>query len=222
MLSARFKLSSWGIASKKLSKIQEGCLEVRDCWKCKKAVDCLKAKFFCPMCSAIQPVEGENFFDYLGVKPSFDVDVSLLKENFLKLQSQIHPDKFATCSQKEKEISENCSSYLNSAYHTLSEPLRRAEYLLQLKGECSSKEITKESDFLVEMMELNEKADSLETDSDIRNMLHDVDGSIDALGDQFKRHFETGDFEAAKQIVLKMGFYSRLKVNLNRKLRLLE
>lgn len=60
---------------------------------------CFQQKFFCPACSAIQPVDDKSFFDYLGVRPAFDIDISLLKKNFLELQSQIHPDKFSGCSK---------------------------------------------------------------------------------------------------------------------------
>lgn len=67
-------------------------------------ISSLQEKFFCPVCSAIQPVEEGNYFDYLGVVPGFDVDLSLLKRNFRKLQSQVHPDKFLRCSQVKFQI----------------------------------------------------------------------------------------------------------------------
>uniref|UniRef100_A0A0N5CWU6 J domain-containing protein n=1 Tax=Thelazia callipaeda TaxID=103827 RepID=A0A0N5CWU6_THECL len=69
-------------------------IEDLNCWKCHRIIDCLKV-----ICSTIQPVEFENYFDYLGMHPHFDVDISLLKKNFHRLQSNVHPDKFSNSSQ---------------------------------------------------------------------------------------------------------------------------
>ncbi|VDK43342.1 unnamed protein product [Anisakis simplex] len=220
MLAQRVKrMAASKTASRLLSKIKEGCELPRDCWKCEKALSCLKQKFFCPSCSAIQPLQ-ENFFDYLGVRASFDVDTSLIKKHFLQLQSQIHPDKFTRCSMKEKEISEFCSSYLNDAYQTLTEPLRRAKYLLELKGQsCNAEETTTSNgDFMLLMMELNEEADSLQTEDEVKRMIAKVDENIDQLCLQFKNHFESQQMNAAKEDVLKMNFFYRLRANLNKKL----
>lgn len=50
------------------------------------------------MCSTIQPIEGDNYFKQLGIQPSFNIDINILKRNFLKLQAKVHPDKFVQCS----------------------------------------------------------------------------------------------------------------------------
>ncbi|VDN51825.1 unnamed protein product [Dracunculus medinensis] len=220
-------------------KIIPDCREATDCWKCKKIVSCLKENFFCPMCSTIQPIEGDNYFKQLGIQPSFNIDINILKRNFLKLQAKVHPDKFVQCSPEEKDISEICSRYLNDAYQTLTQPIRRAKYLLQLKGQTTSgffwtlrfcistcyllfiiEQTTKDGSFLVEMMEQNELADGLQSENDILKMLSDVNEKIDVLSSLFQQYFESEDYIRAKNILLKMTFYYRLKTNLSQKLTL--
>lgn len=203
------------------SKIKKGCEELKDCWKCKKAMDCLKQTYFCPTCSAIQPVEDKNFFECLGVGQSFNIDPAVLKRNFLQLQAKIHPDKFSKCSNEERHISELCSSHLNEAYKTIMEPLRRATYLLQLKGENLADGNTS-SAFLIEMMELNEEVDSLKDEKSIEALLRVVEEKIDNLCQQFKESYESGDLHESKEAVLKMGFYYRIKNNLVKKLQQLQ
>ncbi|VDN41697.1 unnamed protein product [Gongylonema pulchrum] len=181
----------------------------------------LQEKFFCPVCSAIQPIEDTNYFTYLGVRPGFDVDLSLLKKNFLKLQSAVHPDKFSTCSQKEQEISEHCSQYLNEAYKTLTEPLRRASRLQLFIGLISATffvEASGSTDFLVEMMELNERVAAIDDPEELKNLLYNVERRIDVLGEEFKSSFEANQLEKSKEIVLKLTFYYRLKAVLSNKI----
>lgn len=61
-------------------------------------------------------------------------------------------------SNLEKNISEEYSSLLNKAYGNLQIPLKRAEYLLKLKGEEISEAATiDEPTFLMKMMNLNEE-----------------------------------------------------------------
>ncbi|MFH4981052.1 hypothetical protein AB6A40_007761 [Gnathostoma spinigerum] len=176
------------VTSTKMStKIKEGCPHSVSCWNCHKSVDCVKEKFFCPACSAIQPIQAGNFFEFLGVQPSYDVDVASVKKNFIKLQSKIHPDKFTSCSEKEKKLSEDYSAVLNDAYGTITEPLRRARYLLKLKGQCLSEEtMSSDHTFLTSMMELNEEIESLEDADAIKNMIEKMEDKIDQLAHDFR------------------------------------
>ncbi|VDP11199.1 unnamed protein product [Onchocerca flexuosa] len=217
--SARAGLNNFKITPSQSIKIRKGCAKALDCWKCHKAIDCLKEKFFCPMCSAIQPIKDRNYFDYLGLLPNFDIDLSLLKINFLKLQSVVHPDKFSKCSQEEKKISENCSRYLNEAYKTLIEPLERAKYLLTLKGESlDNEDVIDSTDFLVEMMELNELVVTNNDPKELKILLNEVETKINTLGKEFKNSIETNELGKAKEAVLKLTFYYRLKASLSSKI----
>ena len=60
--------------------------------------------------------------------------------------------------QQEKKLAENQSSYLNAAYFTLLKPLSRGLYLLELHGEALEEgTVEMDSDFLMEIMDLNEQ-----------------------------------------------------------------
>ncbi|VBB26916.1 unnamed protein product [Acanthocheilonema viteae] len=214
--SARAGLNNFKITPSQSIKIKKRYTEALNCWRCRKAIECLKEKLFCPVCSAIQPVEGRNYFNYLGLLPGFDVDLSLLKTNFLKLQSVVHPDKFSNCSQEEKEISENCSRYLNEAYKTLAEPLERAKYLLTLKGvSLDDEHALGTTDFLLKIMELNELVVTSNDPKELKVLLDEVENNIRMLGREFKNNIETNQLGKAKEVVFKLTFYYRLKDDLS-------
>lgn len=65
-------------------------------------------------------------------------------------------------TDEEQNISAEYSSLLNKAYSSLHVPLKRAEHLLNLKGEQISEDQGVEDPmFLMEIMELNEEVRSL-------------------------------------------------------------
>lgn len=65
-------------------------------------------------------------------------------------------------TNKEKTLSEQCSSLLNEAYSCLLSPLKRAEYLLKLRGNAIEEpKMFSEPSFLNEMMHLNEEVSVL-------------------------------------------------------------
>ena len=61
----------------------------------------------------------------------FEIPLRALRAEFLTLQNQAHPDKYATGVPKQR--AEALSALLNEAYRTLSDPLHRAQYLLRLQ-----------------------------------------------------------------------------------------
>lgn len=90
---------------------------------------------------------------------SFRVDTSKLQHRYQELQRLVHPDFFSQRSQTEKDFSEKHSTLVNDAYKTLLAPLSRGLYLLKLHGieipEGTDHEM--DSQFLMEIMEINEK-----------------------------------------------------------------
>ena len=102
------------------------------CWSCKGPVEA--AALFCPTCRAVQPPRPLDHFARLGLVAGFDLDVAELDRRYFAAQRQLHPDRFATRTARERAISQSQAVELNAAYETLKDPLARATYLLALKG----------------------------------------------------------------------------------------
>ena len=49
-------------------------------------------------------------------------------------QKLLHPDKFSTKSEAERQYSADQASAVNDAYGTLRDPLKRAKYILDARG----------------------------------------------------------------------------------------
>jgi molecular chaperone HscB len=102
------------------------------CWSCHGPVS--GEVLFCPICNAVQPPGQRDHFNRLGLPVAFDVDKAELDQRYFNLQRRLHPDRFATKSAKEKALSQQQATSLNEAYETLHDPLKRAVYLLHLRG----------------------------------------------------------------------------------------
>jgi molecular chaperone HscB len=114
-----------------MSKVVESAVPVA-CWSCSVALN--ETSLFCPHCRRIQPPPGGNYFSVFGLVPRLDLDLGMLEHEFHKLSRKLHPDRFARASAKEKEWSLADTAFLNDAYRTLRDPVRRTEYLLKLNG----------------------------------------------------------------------------------------
>lgn len=78
----------------------------------------------------------------------------------------------------------------------------------------------KSRDFFLEMMEMNEAVTDTDNLNELQKMYSDIEKRIDSLGEQFKTSFESNDMPSAKEIVLKLTFYYRLKANIDKKITL--
>nr|XP_033340020.1 iron-sulfur cluster co-chaperone protein HscB [Megalopta genalis] len=126
------------------------------CWNCNFIY---KSKLFCSKCNTLQePPENLTYFDLMDIPESYDVTVTEIQSKYKELQKLLHPDKFGTKSEKEKQLSENLSSLINSAYSTLSNPLHRGLYMLKLNNiTISEGTYSMDPEFLMEIMERNER-----------------------------------------------------------------
>jgi molecular chaperone HscB len=106
------------------------------CWECNRFVE--KHPGVCAgvcSCGAIQPLPvKQTYFDLFELPVGYDVDVAELERRFRDLSRTFHPDKFTKSDVQQKRISLQRITAVNDGYRVLKHPVRRAEYLLGLRG----------------------------------------------------------------------------------------
>lgn len=144
---------------------------------------------------------------------SFRVDTVKLQHRYQQLQRLVHPDFFSQRSQNEKDFSEKHSTLVNEAYKTLLAPLSRGLYLLKLRGieipEGTDYEM--DSQFLTEIMEINEKLAEAQDEAAMKEIESIVRAKQKELTDDVSRAFERDNFEKAKELLTKMRYFSNVE-----------
>lgn len=108
------------------------------CSNCKRP---LSAPFFCDYCETLNPHSGvADHFQLFGLPRRFEIDPKLLHDSYIALSRHAHPDYHVDDSPEVRLLSMTVSSAVNQAFRTLSDPVRRASYLLELLGGPSSAE----------------------------------------------------------------------------------
>lgn len=127
------------------------------CGSCDRPMD---VPVFCANCSTLVAAEETDYFRLLNVPRQYDLDAQRLRQAYLNLSRAIHPDRFAGRSDDAARLSLRVSSQINRAYEVLSDPLRRAEYLLELSGgRPASEDKNVSPEVLAETLELREEID---------------------------------------------------------------
>jgi molecular chaperone HscB len=124
-----------------------------------------------------------NYFDFYAIPESFAPDQAGLKKKFYELSKQYHPDFYANEDEaKQLEILE-LSTLNNKAYQTLSDDNKRLDYILRLHNLVSEGAKPQlPADFLMEMMDINERLMDVESAEDLANVTAEVlaiEGDID-------------------------------------------
>lgn len=92
----------------------------------------MPSPLFCDHCHSLYPADGLDHFALLGLTPRYDLDPAELRQRYLQVSRGVHPDYHGTGTQSATSL--QVSAQLNEAYRVLSDPVLRAEYLLELTG----------------------------------------------------------------------------------------
>lgn len=99
-----------------------------------------------------------SYFQLFELAQTFHLDASALEQRYRALQMTVHPDKSAHLSDAEQRVAMQQATWVNEAYQTLRNPLRRARYVLQLHGVDTQEETNTAMpvDFLLAQMDRRE------------------------------------------------------------------
>ena len=160
-----------------------------------------------------------NHFELFGLPVDFIVDGDALAERYRELQRVVHPDRYASASDQEQRLALQQATQVNEAYETLKDPVKRAQYLLGLKGidMDTQQETTRDTAFLMEQLQLREELENARNADDPEAVLDELMGRIGTmihtLVAQMAIQFEEGtpeQLEAARESVRKMQFLNKL------------
>lgn len=145
-----------------------------------------------------------NYFERFSLPVAVDIDLAQLKQAFLTLQRQYHPDN--NPEQRDRALIE--SSEINHAYQVLSQVDRRAAYLLQLvQQDQGLDQSIHDFEFLQSALETREQLDDATSDSQLHQLKDEVNQWIDGLVRQFKLDYHEKDWAEARDTVRKLTFF---------------
>mgnify|MGYP001455869361 CR=1 FL=1 len=167
-----------------------------------------------------------DFFDLFGLPRAFDVGDDL-DQRYLSLQSATHPDRHANAGDAARRLALQWATRLNEAYGTLRDPLRRARYLLELRGASIDELDTRiANEFLAEQMTwreaidvAREAADMPELERLLGTLRRERSARLERLGALLDQG--TGDAEAAEQL-RQLMFFDKLERSIDDALAALE
>jgi molecular chaperone HscB len=158
----------------------------------------------------------QNYFELLGLPQKFSIDSAVLDQNYRRLQSEVHPDRFAAAPSTERLRSMQLATEANEAYRTLKNPTARARYLLQLQG----MEVHEESntvmpaEFLMLQMEWRESIEDAKAEHDVaalekllKKAQQEARNLQDSLGDMLDGNAE---LKEAAETVRKLSFIDKI------------
>ena len=158
----------------------------------------------------------QSYFELFGQDLRFDLDLKQLHSEQLRLQAIYHPDRFVTASEQEKRLSVQQASWINEAFETLSNPVKRARYMLELSGlELNDEsETTSDTAFLMEQISIREEIDECRSDADplccCDHIAAKLRSKAEQFGSEFIVSFEQGELDAARLSSRKMQFVHRI------------
>lgn len=152
-----------------------------------------------------------DYFAYLGLPQKLQIDRPDLERRFYELSRRLHPDRFFRRPDRERQLSEDATAWLNDAYRTLKDPVARAEYLLGLHGldKTEQKSSNVPPELLEEVFELNMALEEIRSGDEsarpqieaaqkkFAGMLEDLHGSLETC---FGEWDQSGSREALEKI----------------------
>ena len=150
-----------------------------------------------------------NYFEIFGIEIQITIDLENLNRQYLTLQSEFHPDKFVNASNLEKSMATRVSTYINDAYNTLSDLVKRVDYILQINNYSKDEHTTfKNTDFLTDQMMLSQKIENANR-SQYKDIQNEISIQIKTIILEMENNLSNRDFDILYENNSMIKFYKK-------------
>lgn len=139
-----------------------------------------------------------NYFELYDIPESFTIDQAVLKKKFLELSRKYHPDFYTLYGEGDQEDALKMSVLNNEAYKTLKNKNLLTAYILELHGVALNDGDALPQEFLMEMMDINERLMDVQMDPNPEAI-----SSIRAEIDQIKKSLLEVKFQLEQDYIVK-------------------
>lgn len=148
---------------------------------------------------------------------AFAVDVPTLRREFLKLQAKAHPDMHP---QSHKNRADAASARINEAFKTLTNPLLRAQYLLELAGRgdnpgTDESAKVEDPELLIEVLEAREMIEEAESEEDLVPLRDENAARERGSEGVLAECFATGDLERAAHEAVRLRYWVNIRESID-------
>ena len=147
----------------------------------------------------------------------FLIDLNVLEDKYLELQSKLHPDKFVNSSQNEKDFSNEHSSRINESYKLLKNNVSRANIILKSNGYDLEKESKTFGDekMLEDIMDLQSKCMLAENEISKKKIRNEIKEVIDETINELNLLFKKKSWKEAYNLNVKLSYLEKMKNNIS-------
>ena len=156
-----------------------------------------------------------NYFEIFGFPIQLKVDKAELPKRFFALSKKFHPDFYANSTPSERNRALEITADLNKAFKIFQNPDDTIKYVLQLKGLLEEEEKYQlPPDFLMEVLEINEKLMDAEDDSELklnlRSAINNLQSEIYEPVKEIVEHYREG-ITTEKELLQVKDYYYKQK-----------
>lgn len=148
-----------------------------------------------------------NYFEFYDIPVHLMIDKAAVKRKYHELSRKYHPDFYTLSNDTEQEKILELSTLNNQAYKTLTDDQLLIPYVLRLaKIDDESAKEKMPQEFLMEMMDINEKLMELEFDEDPalkREITDEVQAVQTQMESELRNLKEKHDQSDEKGLILK-------------------
>lgn len=156
-----------------------------------------------------------DYFALFGLPPRYGFDPEQLDAAYHDLQRAVHPDRYAAAGETERRVALQSSARVNEAYRALKDPVRRAQYLLSLRGidALTETDTALPEQFLQRELERREamaEAQAADDRGGLATLLGQVHRDAAAVERALADRLETQDWPAARDAVRELRFLTKV------------
>jgi len=160
-----------------------------------------------------------NYFKLLDITQKYDLDLNLLKAQYLNKQKTHHPDRAKNDAKRKEYIT--ISMDINKAYKILKDDYLRAEYLLELLGQKFDDKSLKNllsTKYLEEIMYWHELVDEHDQPLKLNNIMQERLAEEKKIKLELIKSFAISDITKSLDLTIRLKYLTNLVRNIRSKI----